>query len=170
MAEPALPGGLRIAAPDPARAIRATVVAIIAVSAFVIVLDAAVFREALKPDYVAHATAPLWPRTPLACLGSAMEELIFRLAAMTALIAMPGLIGKKPGPAWFVFTIVAAQFMNVGELVLADPLLASLRYWLVGCVWGWLYWRHGFVSALFGHGLCHLLLDPALRAALLASS
>jgi hypothetical protein len=35
-------------------------------------------------------------------------------------------------------------------------------------VWGWLYWRHGFVSALLGHGLCHLLLDPALRAALLA--
>lgn len=170
MAEPALPGGLRIAAPDPARAIRATVVAIIVVSAFITVLDAAVFRETLKPDYLAHATAPLWPRTALACLGSAMEELIFRLAAMTALIAMPGLIGKKAGAIWFVFAIVAAQFFNVGELVLADPLYATLRYWLVGCVWGWLYWRHGFVSALLGHGLCHLLLDPALRTALLAGS
>jgi hypothetical protein len=168
MAEPALPGGLRIAAPDPARAIRATVVAIVAVCAFIILLDAVLFREALKPDYLAKAIAPLWPRTPLAVLGSVMEEVVFRLAAMSALVAMPGLIGKKPVAAWVVFAIVAAQFFNVGELVLADPLYATPRYWLVGCVWGWLYWRHGFVSALLGHGLCHLLLDPALRAALLA--
>lgn len=54
----------------------------------------------------------------------------------------------------------------MGLSVFADPLYATLRYWLVGAVWGWLYWRHGFLAALAGHGLSHLLLDPLLLRAL----
>ncbi len=68
-----------------------------------------------------------------------------------------------------VGAILVAQFADIGGLVVAWPEYAVPRFWLVGTVWGWLYWRHGFVSALAGHGLCHLLLDPVLRAALLAT-
>jgi hypothetical protein len=50
--------------------------------------------------------------------------------------------------------------------VLHDPVYASLRYLAVGSVWGWLYWRHGWVSALIGHGAAHLVLDPLLLVGL----
>jgi len=69
--------------------------------------------------------------------------------------------GRLTLPA-VVAIIVAAQFANVGVLVVADPLYAGLRYWLVGCVWGWLYWRHGWLAAVAGHVLTHPVLDPVL--------
>jgi hypothetical protein len=65
-----------------------------------------------------------------------------------------------------VGAIILSQFANVWAFVVAEPIYGSLRYWLVGCVWGWLYWKHGFVTAAAAHGACHLLLDPALKLTL----
>jgi hypothetical protein len=59
--------------------------------------------------------------------------------------------------------VVLAQLVNVEWLALEAPPWGALRFWLVGCTWGWLYWRHGFASALIGHGAVHLLLDPLLQ-------
>lgn len=156
-----LPAGLRLLPADPRAAIRATAIAILVVCAWIAAIDFA-FRPMLPQDYMAHYAASLWPRTAWACLGSMREELLFRLGMMTLLAAVPALFGLKPGDGWMVAVIVLAQLANVGTLVLAYPVYGALRLWLVGCVWGWLYWRHGFASALAGHGLSHLLLDPLL--------
>ena len=161
-----LPGGLRITAPQPGAAGRAVALAVLGVTIFVVLLDGWLFRRHLPAGYVAFYTGPLVPRIFVMSLLACVEELKFRLLLMTALVALAALVRRKPPAAWFVAIILAAQFANVWTLVLGDPLYASLRYWAVGCVWGWLYWRHGWLSALVGHGTAHVLLDPALLWAL----
>lgn len=161
-----LPGGLRITAPHPGAAARGVVLAVLGVTLFVVVLDGWLLRRHLSADYLAFYTGPLVPRMLAMSLLACIEELKFRLLLMTALVALASLVRRKPPACWFVAIIVAAQFANVWALVLADPLYASLRYWAVGCVWGWLYWRHGWLAALVGHGAVHLMLDPALLLAL----
>ncbi|HKR93433.1 type II CAAX prenyl endopeptidase Rce1 family protein [Novosphingobium sp.] len=160
-----LPAGLHLTPRDPAQAVRATATAAIAACALMILADFA-FRNALPREYLDHYTAPLWPRTLLACIGALREELIYRLALLTALAALPALFGRKAGHGWMIAAIAAAQLANIGALAFILPPYGMLRFWLVGCIWGWLYWRHGFASALAGHGLSHLLLDPVLQMVL----
>ncbi|MFM5924883.1 MAG: type II CAAX prenyl endopeptidase Rce1 family protein [Novosphingobium sp.] len=146
-------------------ALRATALSVVGVCLFIVALDLA-FRADLPTGYLRYYTAPLWPRTAWACVNSVGEELVYRLGLMSALAAVPALIGRRAGPRWIVAAIVLAQLVNVGSLVFAVPPWGTVRFWLVGCVWGWLYWRHGFVSALIGHATAHLLLDPLLLTAL----
>jgi hypothetical protein len=114
-------------------------------------------------EYVAFYTSPLMPRLLAICLLAAFEETKFRLVLMTLLILAAVALWRKTPPAWyFVLIIVVAQFANVGGLVLHDPMYGSLRYLALGSVWGWLYWKHGWLSALTGHSTTHLFLDPLL--------
>ena len=153
--------GLSLVPADPGRAARAIGASILGVTAFILLLDAA-FRSSLEPGYVQFFTGPLWPRTGLVESRAAVEEVQFRLLLMSALVLLGSLRnGRAPG-WWIVAAILLSQFANVGTLVISDPLYASLRYWAVGCVWGWLYWKHGWLSALLGHTATHLILDPAL--------
>jgi hypothetical protein len=129
-------------------------VSIVGVTAFILALDTAIRPS---PDYIAFFTSPLWPRTALMSAKAAIEEVEYRLL-LTTLLAWAFSRWR-----WgIVAAIILAQLVNVWPWVLADPLYGSLRFWLVGCVWGWLYWKHGFVAALFGHSACHLLFDPLL--------
>jgi hypothetical protein len=135
------------------------------VSLFIVALDL-LFRRSLPPGYAELFTSPLMPRMAIMSVMAAVEEVKFRLIGMTALaVVFSRATGKMPPALWLV-VILLAQFANVGGLVLAYPLYASLRYLVVGSVWGWLYWRHGWISALIGHAACHLLLDPVLLYAL----
>lgn len=156
-----LPAGLRLLPTDRAAAFRAVVLAVLGVCLFIAALDLA-FGALLPAGYREFYTMPLWPRVLRSSLGAIEEELLFRLLLTTALAALPLLWGKRAGPGWIVAAIVLAQLANVHALVLLAPPWGMLRYWLVGCVWGWLYWRHGLVSALIGHGTVHLALDPLL--------
>lgn len=143
-------------------ACKAVVLSILGVTAFIVALDAWLFRGTLPAAYVEHFTSPLIPRMFFACAGSAIEEFKFRLIGMTALgVILSRGSGHLPSSVWIAI-ILTTQFINVGNLILADPLYASLRYLAVGSVWGWLYWRHGWLAALSGHATCHLLLDPLL--------
>lgn len=162
--------GLRLLPTDRRKAVRDVLIAILGVSLFVVTVDAVVFRQHLSQAYVDFSTAPLWPRTAVVSAIAALEEFKYRLLAMTAMAAAAKLALPRLSPAAAVTIIVAAQFINVGPLVLADPLYASLRYWLVGSVWGWLYWRHGWLAALAGHASVHVLLDPMLALALTQSA
>jgi len=159
-------GGLRLFPGNQARALRAVAVAVAGIAAACLLLDAWLFRAHLSPDYVAFYTGPLLPRMFEMCGKAAVEELLFRLVLMSGMIALLSLVRIRPTAPLFWAVIVLAQLANVWPLVLADPLYASLRFWAVGCVWGWLYWRHGFASALLGHASVHLLLDPLLLVAL----
>ncbi len=146
---------------------QAGAIAILAVTAWIVVLDALMFRQSLPADYVSFYTSALVPRTLLAVLGSSIEEVKFRLIVMTLLVWVMS-AWRKPVPAIaFAAAIVVSQFANVGALVVAEPIYGSLRFWAVGCVWGYLYWRHGWLTALTAHAATHLLLDPLLAVALL---
>lgn len=158
--------GLRLMPQSWTLAMRAVLLCIALVTGFIVALDALLFREHLSSAYLATYSSPPWPRMLSLSLLAAIEEVQFRLALMTALAAVAVRIqGRLTVPA-AIAIIAAAQFANIGDFVLADPLYAIPRYWLVGCAWGWLYWRHGWVAALAGHSLTHLLLDPALFWAL----
>ena len=161
--------GLRMRPPDWRRALVAVFASILGVAAFIALLDIAVFRAALPADYVAFYTSPLMPRTAITCLRAAMDEVMFRLILMTSMVIALSAWRGPLTPRLFVAVIVASQLADVGALVAADPVYASLRYWAVGCVWGWLYWRHGWLAALAGHGMAHLVLDPVLAFGLVRS-
>lgn len=158
--------GLRIVPVDRAAAVRDVVLAILGVTSFIAVLDGLLFRTQLNPDYVALFASPLWPQMLALSALAAVEEVKFRLLLMTVLAAFTVRLQGRLSLGAVVAIVIAAQFANVGALVLADPLYATLRYWLVGCVWGWLYWRHGWLAALAGHSLTHPVLDPVLYAIL----
>ena len=147
----------------------AVVFAIAAVTASILVLDGLLFRQHLAPDYVRFFTSPLIPRLPVLSLIAAIDEFRYRLLLMTAIVALQKLVFGKLSAATFIAAIVISPFVNVGSLVLADPVYATLRYWAVGCVWGWLYWKHGWLAAVAGHAGSHLLLDPLLMQVLLHS-
>ena len=139
----------------------AALACVVGVTFFILILDIT-FRQSLPQSYVARFTSPLLPRMLLACVGSALEEVKFRLLVMTLIVAaIQWWRGRVSAPA-MVIAILLAQLANVGSLVITDPLYATMRYWAVGSVWGWLYWRHGWLAALAGHASAHLLLDPLL--------
>jgi hypothetical protein len=155
-------GGLGILPRNSAAAVKAVLISIVGVTAVVLLLDGLLFRRALPADYVAIYTGPLLPRTFVACLGAALEEVKFRFLLMSAIVFLLGL-WRRPVPPWgFVAAILLSQFVNVGALVIAYPFWGTLRFWLVGSVWGVLYLRHGWLAALLAHGTIHLLLDPLL--------
>ncbi len=163
---PDLLSGLGLRPADWRKAALAVAVSIAFVTAWIALVDGVLYRQSLPTDYVAHYTGPLTPRMFAACLAAALDEVKFRLLLMTALVMLFAWWRGRLTPAWIVAAIVIAQFVNVGGIVLAAPLYGALRFWLVGCVWGWLYWRHGWLAALAGHGACHLLLDPVLLVVL----
>lgn len=154
--------GLRFSPRDRQAAAKATVAAVIGVTAFILILDGLVLRLWLPADYVGFYTGPLLPRTAKMCVSAALEEVEFRLFLMTGLLVAMSWVRRPLPPAAFIAAILISQFVNVGGLVLAYPLYASLRFWAVGSVWGYLYWRQGWLAALLGHASCHLLLDPLL--------
>jgi membrane protease YdiL (CAAX protease family) len=159
--------GLRLLPSDWRTATVAIGLSIAGVTAFVIVLDCVLFRSQLAPSYVELYTSALIPRTLMTCLQAIFEEIECRLLVMTLLALTITAIWKRTLPSWcFILIIIASQFASVGAFVLHDPLYASLRYLAVGSVWGWLYWRYGWVSGLLGHATTHLLLDPLLLVGL----
>jgi hypothetical protein len=102
-------------------------------------------------------------------LLSGVEEVKFRLVLMTLLVIAMSYFRRPLPPLAFVAAILVSQFANVGALVIAVPAYAILRFWAVGSVWGWLYWRHGWLAGLIAHGASHLVLDPLLALTLVHS-
>jgi hypothetical protein len=162
-------GGLRLLPRDWSAAGKAIAASIVGVTLFILILDGVIFRHALPPGYVELYTSPLIPRTPTAFFLSAVEEVKYRLLLMTALVMLMSLWRKPLPPLAFIAAILISQFVNVGALVIAFPIYSSLRFWLIGCVWGWLYWRHGWLAALIAHPATHIVLDPLLAQVLLHS-
>lgn len=159
--------GLRLRPKNWSAAAKAISVSIAGVTLFILILDGILFRQSLPSDYVVFYTSPLIPRTPVVAVLASLEEVKFRLVLMTLMIVALGCWRRPLPPIAFVAVILACQFANVGSLVIADPVYASLRYWAVGSVWGLLYWRHGWLAALIGHSATHFILDPLLMLVLL---
>lgn len=160
-------GGLRLLPANPRLAFRDGCAAVFAVTAAVLLLDVVVFRRSLTEDYVTFYTAPLWPRTLEMGIKAVEEEIIYRLGLMSALVFALNLVRGRVAPGNFWAAIICSQLVLVWPSIVEFPLWGSLRFWAVGCVWGWLYWKRGWVTSAVGHGVVHFLLDPILRTALL---
>lgn len=160
--------GLQLFPKDRKAALVATLSSVVGVTVFILILDGLLFRHALPDGYEALFTSPLLPRTPLFFAASMLEEIQYRLLLTTILVVLATAIHRRPLQPWaFLLIIAGVQLFNVWVPVSNYPLYGSLRYWLVGSVWGVLYWRHGFLPALAGHATTHLLLDPTLLGVLL---
>jgi len=132
----------------------------------VILADVVLFRDILPRSYIEHYTGPLLPRTLEACLGSAWEEVRARLLVMTSsMFVLSRVTSVRPAVA-LALSILVSQLYLVAGLVIAYPLYAGLRFLAVGCIWGWLYWRSGWLAALVAHSATHLVLDPLLAVTL----
>jgi membrane protease YdiL (CAAX protease family) len=159
-------GGLSLFPEDKRAAARDVTIAVLAVAAVIVLLDAWLFRSHLPQKYVDFYTSPLVPRMFAVCAFALGEEIKYRLLLLTALVVLASAARIRLTASVFWAIIALSQFANVWALVLDDPLYGTLRYWAVGSVWGWLYWRRGWISAAIGHGVSHLLLDPLLLTAL----
>ena len=163
-------GGLRFWPKDWRAAIVFTAVCTVSVATLVVFTDWA-FRPILSPAYVAFFGGPNLPRRILTYMaGAAGEEAVFRLLLMSGLVAVGNLLLRGDGaakPALLVAAITLAQAANILPK-LTEPSSAAevvydvLRFYVPGLVWGWLYWRHGFLAAMIAHPACHLILQPAL--------
>ncbi|MBT9472740.1 MAG: hypothetical protein V4514_22325 [Pseudomonadota bacterium] len=165
-------GGLRLWPEAPGTAARAVVAGMLLVTAVIVVADGFLFRETLSPAYVAFFSGPnLAGRIAVLMASAAGEEFTYRLVAMSGLVAGLVLLWRAQGgrlpPSGFLAVIVIVQAINIVPKMqppsdLADLTYDLMRYLFPGLIWGWLYWRHGWVSALAGHVGTHLFLAPLL--------
>jgi hypothetical protein len=81
---------------------------------------------------------------------------------MTGLTMAVAMWRQRISTGMFITIILASQLWLVWPLLLAAPFYGALRYWAVGSVWGWLYWRHGWLAGVAGHSATHLVMDPLL--------
>ena len=163
-------GGLRFWPKDWRAAVICIAACAVSVAALVVFTDWA-FRPILSPWYVAFFGGPNLPRRIVVYMAAAVgEEVAFRLLLMSALVAVGNLLWRREGvhkPALFFAAIALAQAANILPK-LAEPSSAAeavydvLRFYVPGLVWGWLYWRWGFLAAVTAHPACHLILQPAL--------
>jgi hypothetical protein len=168
--------GYRLLPRDPRRAIVAVVGSVALVTAIVLVADCVIFRQTLPAGYVRLFSGPdLMGRIRLFAAKAMLEEVAFRLVVMGAIVAVGGWLDRDrkgvAAPFIFVIAILVAQAVNLGLQLrppsnVGEDVYDLLRFYLPGVVWGWLCWRHGFISAFAAHPLTHLVLQPLLQATL----
>jgi hypothetical protein len=147
-----------------------------AVAVYVAIMDAFIFRAELSPDYVTLiARHGLLDRFGYFMLRAFNESILYRLFLSSVLVWLLGRFwqGENGMPAngayWLGMTL--AQAVNIGinvtfatgfattpELIAHD----ILRYVVPGVVWGYLYFRHGFIAHEIAAVGTHLYLQPLL--------
>jgi hypothetical protein len=162
---------LRILPADWPSAGRAMAGAIAGVALLIVVLDCWIFRATLSAGTVGFFTSqPLFHRALSDAAGSVLEEVIVRLVIMTLLVGLGSLIWRRPDgrprTAVFIAAIMLADLIDCartpGPYSPVSLFYDALRYYTPGLVWGWLYWRHGWVSAAAAHFGVHLVFEPAV--------
>jgi len=163
---------VRILPENSKAAVVAIGVSIVGCTLAIVAIDAA-FRTSLTTQYLATFAQQPAGLTPMMIGKAAMEELVGRLLLEGGMLTVAGLAlrERKIGP-WLLLAIILAAQILILLPDLAAP--AGVTEWVYdavrfvgpGVLWGWLFWRHGFVAALLGHTGTHPLLDPALHALL----
>jgi len=141
--------------------------------------DASLFASAI-PEVQRLMTAQMTASERIVWFarGALVDEVIYRLIAMTAIAWCLALVSRlREGRlVWPVILLVALVVYPNGNWAyfsaLEPSVLTVLRalslHGAAGVLWGWLYWRHGWLSAVTGHVAAHLSLQPLLS--LLASA
>jgi hypothetical protein len=143
-----------------------------AVAAAVAAIDGFIFRPILLLDYVEYfRKSDDLERLLYFMLRAFNEQIIYRLFLMSFLVWGLGLLwrgeGGRPADGAYWAGMLIAQVVNIA---INMPLPATpsmfcydfVRYICPGIVWGYLYWRHGFMTAEVAHVGTHPFLQPAL--------
>lgn len=147
---------------------RAPIIALalgLAFGTWMAVLDATVFGAA-APE------TPAWARIFGVIPRVVLDEIALRLLAMTALVGLFVGIARERR-AWcygLAIALVAAVAYPLWDYAYFralewSPLTAAREIAVhvsASALWGWLYWRHGFLAAVTGHCAAHLALQPLL--------
>ena len=168
--------GLRLEAHGARHPLLVGIAAAVAVAAYIVAIDGVLFRAALPATYVQFfETMGLRDRLVYFMLRAFNENVIYRLFVFSTLFYLISRLkgvpaeALSPVPIWCA--IVAAQILNIGMNVAAlspDPFTFAtafydaIRYVAPGVLWGWLYWRFGFLTAEVASVGCHIFLQPAL--------
>jgi hypothetical protein len=155
-------------------AVPVLVAAVVAVA--VATVDGFLCRSLLSSSYVQIFSAVGLGGRLLYFMSRAFNEnLIYRWCVMSTLIWMIGVLwhdaDDRPTSGAHWVGIVLAQVINIWINVVATSsgpitsgvlLYDGVRYIVPGVIWGYLYWRHGFVAAEIASVGTHPLLQPAL--------
>jgi hypothetical protein len=141
--------------------------------AYMALADHVLFAGAVPAvQRIALAQEPLAARLLFHARGALLDEIAYRLIALTALAwALASLVKRRaPGVHWAAIVLTALVVYPLGNMAYfrsLDPTAITVLRELAlhggaGVLWGWLYWRHGWLSGLTGHIAAHLSLQPLL--------
>ena len=135
--------------------------------------DATVFRSAVpEVQHVLLTQFTLAQRLARFVPGALFDEVEYRLIGLTGLAWLLARLTRLRGPAllWPAILLTAFVVYPLGAmgyfrqldwhgLTLARELAL---HGAAGTLWGWLYWRHGWLAGVTGHIASHLALQPLL--------
>ncbi|MGO4313912.1 hypothetical protein AB4Z35_29415 [Pseudomonas sp. KB_15] len=168
--------GLRLASHDLSHPIAVAFGIGLLVAIYIATIDVVVFRHLLPPRYVAYfSELTLSERMIYFMLRAFNENILYRLFLMSALVWGIGLAwrdsqGLPPKTAYWIAIVLAQAIpMLLNEASFYPPhitpfflLYVAVRFILAGILWGFLYWRYGFVMAETAHVSTHIFLQPIL--------
>jgi hypothetical protein len=144
----------------------------LAFGVYMTLADTTVFATAVPAfQHEEIATTPAITRVAVFVWVALKAEIVLRLVLMTVIVAM--LQGtEKPGDwcYWAAILFVAAVAYPIYDsryfaALTWTPLGAARElalHFTATVLWGWLYWRHGFLAAVTGHCAAQLTLQPLL--------
>jgi len=166
--------GLRATPYDLKRPLATVVGIAVALGLAIAALDLAAPRSILLPGFLdGLRETPTLVRIEYYAVRAFGEDVVYRLFLMSLLAAAgAGLWRQRPASVYWL-AIIAAQLLNVTltcwaytELTPAMALYTVIRLVLPGVLWGYLYWRHGFLTATLTHVATHLVYQPLMTLAL----
>jgi len=144
----------------------------LAFGVYMALADATVFAAVVPASqHAAVAGTPALDRLVAFVWGAVVAEVVLRLVCMTAIVALLRAAGKTGDWCYWLaialVTLVAYPLYGSGYFAALTwtPLGAAREIALhlaATSLWGWLYWRHGFLAAVTGHCGAHLALQPLL--------
>jgi hypothetical protein len=145
----------------------------LAFGAYMALADHFVFAGSIPAvQRIMLAENPVSERLQFFARGALLDELEYRLIALTAIAWALANLMRRPAPAAQWAAILIAAFVayplgNWNYFRVLDPTAMTLLREVAlhggaGVLWGWLYWRHGWLSGLTGHVAAHLSLQPLL--------
>jgi hypothetical protein len=147
----------------------------LAFGAYMALADHTVFAGAVpEVQRLTLAHNPLPERLLFFTRGALLDELDYRLVALTAIAWGLASLARGTGSKlhWAAIALTALIVYPLGNwnyFRALDPLAMTILrevalHGAAGVLWGWLYWRHGWLSGLTGHVCAHLALQPLLGA------
>ena len=167
--------GMSIAQHDLRRPVLSAVFIAIGTAAFCAFLDVVLFRSVLLRGYVDNAQhVSTGTRVLNYALQSLGEGILYQLFLGSVLASAFALIWRAEGPAimaGMTLAMVVNIALNVWMTPGNPPTILAVVYWAVrfvspGVLWGYLYWKHGFLTAEISRATTHFFLQPLLTLGL----